>query len=180
MIYGIHSLKCQKFNMDHSAAGPCQASKQGLVYWTPLRDLSSLCISILSPAACWTWHPRASRGPEVRGSDLDITPSLITQGHHMLVSNDGQEDNSERGKVWALMSTTDCVSLAPRCNAFYLYCHHSSFCLFILILHHFTFAPHFSFLVFSFSIFALLNVFLTTVVSPSPFPAQFSFSIISL
>lgn len=183
MIYSIHSPKCQKFNMDHSAAGPCQASKQGLVYWTPLRDFSSLWISTLSPAVCWTWHSRASRGPEVRGSDLDITPSLITQGHHMLVSNHGQEDNSERGKVWALMSTADCVSLLHPESMLSIYIAIVPFFgLVILILYHSTFAPPFLIpcFFFPFSIFALLNVFLTTVVSPSPFPAQFSFSIISL
>lgn len=136
--------------------------KRGLIYWTPLRDLSSFCISTLSPAACWTWRPRAWRGPEVRSSDLDITPSLITQGRHMLVSNHGQEDNSERGKVTPSIYTAIVPPFA---------CSFLSF-----IIPHWLL--HFSFLVdFSFSIFALLNVFFTTMVSPSLF--LHSFPIIS-
>lgn len=143
---------------------------QGLTYWTPLRDLSSLCSSTLSPTACWTWCSRASRGPEVRGSELDITPSLITQGHHILVSNHGQEDNSERGKGLSINVTTDCVSLLlpearPSIHTAIIPPSACSFSAFINP--HSSF--HFSFLVdFSSSLFAWLSVFFTTVVSPSP------------
>lgn len=86
-IWAIDDLRYPQSHMSKVQQGllgslALPGQKQGLIYWTPRRDLSSLCSSTLTPAACWTWGPRALRGPELRGSDPDITPSLVTRGSH--------------------------------------------------------------------------------------------------